>query len=52
MAAGPRLKRPGVEVFYVTASQQLVLFWLSTVVEPLAFLAIGGIIYSYRRRRR
>jgi len=51
MASAPRLKRPGIEVFYVTAAQQLALFWLSTVAEPLAFLLIGVVIYFYRRGR-
>lgn len=51
MASAPRLKRPGIEVFYVTATQQLTLFWLSTVAQPLAFLLIGVVIYLYRRRR-
>jgi ABC-type uncharacterized transport system involved in gliding motility auxiliary subunit len=49
VASRPPAKIPGVQQFFVSASQGRAAFWLGTVVQPAVVLLIGLAVYARRQ---
>jgi hypothetical protein len=46
-----RLTRGTISPISLTAEQGRSIFWIAVVIQPLLFVAIGGIVLLRRRRR-
>jgi hypothetical protein len=46
-----RLPRGTISPISLTAEQGRSIFWIAVVVQPLLFVAVGGLVLLERRRR-